>query len=457
MPFSLKLPRSSGAERADAMRDSIAEKPVHWRRENFIPVRKAELSALLASQPGLSPHERAAFEQLARLLSATCHHEFQLRLEELKNAYAVFDPDADTEPATPITPAERDARAAELFEKFVWLLERANFVRLTKDDIHAALGATSDWGLRLNVNLDIFERLEVFARGDVVGRRTRRRWRNFYRLEVADVPIYQRLVVIFRLHRHETVDGHVNYETIQIKNFKNIPKMDLEMLLPGTRVKMSLIDQSKIFFPTVSGVAITGVKLFQGALVVAVSGMYGMLTFLGLVAGTFGYAVKSFFGYLRTQQKYQLSLTRSLYYQNLDNNAGVLFRLLDEAEEQECRESLLAYFFLWRRAGADSWPAERLDGVIEAFLRDTTGVSVDFEVSDAVDKLRRMGLVETTAEGCLRAVPIERGLVLLDQAWDNLFRVEPAERPNSTAASRPPPDAKLSGPRMPAASAVPGS
>ncbi|HVC97569.1 MAG TPA: TMEM143 family protein, partial [Pirellulales bacterium] len=319
----------------------------------------------------------------------------------------------------------------------VWLLQRANFLRLTRDDIHAALGATSDWGLRLNVNLDVFDRLEVFARGDIVGRRARRRWRNFYRLELADVPIYQRLVVIFRLRSYETIDDHINDETVHIKIFKNIPKMDLEMLLPGTRVKMSLVDQSKIFFPTVSGVAITGVKVFQGALVVAATGVYGMLTFLGLVAGTLGYALKSFFGYLRTQQKYQLSLTRSLYYQNLDNNAGVLFRLLDEAEEQECRESLLAYYFLWRRAGDTGWPAERLDGEIERFLSEETGVSVDFEVSDAVDKLRRMGLVETTAEGCLRAVPIDRALVLLDQTWDNLFRFDPSSpAPSATPAPR---------------------
>jgi len=439
MPFTLKLPRGRASKQADAMRDSIDAKPAHWRRENFIPIRKAELADLLAGQADLSPKDRTAFDQLSKLLTATFHYDFHLRLEDLKNAYSVFDPDADTLPARPISPAERDKRAADLFEKFVWLLQRANFVRLTKDDINAALGATSDWGLRLNVNLEVFDRLEVFARGDIVGRRARRRWRNFYRLEQADVPIYQRLVVIFRLRSYETIDGHINDETIHIKIFKNIPKMDLEMLLPGTRVKMSLVDQSKIFFPTVSGVAITGVKVFQGALVVAATGIYGMLTFLGLVAGTLGYAVKSFFGYLRTQQKYQLSLTRSLYYQNLDNNAGVLFRLLDEAEEQECRESLLAYYFLWRRAGEIGWTAERLDSEIEGFLSDETGVSVDFEVSDAIEKLRRMGLVETTAEGCLRAVPIDRSLVLLDQTWDNLFRFDPSPALSATPSQPPAP------------------
>jgi hypothetical protein len=165
----------------------------------------------------------------------------------------------------------------------------------------------------------------------------------------------------------------------------------------------------------------TGWKLFQGAVVVAVTGVYGLLTYLGLIVATLGYGVKSFFGYLRTQQKYQLSLTRNLYYQNLDNNAGVLFRLLDEAEEQECREAILAYFFLWRRAGEAGWPSQRLDAEIEAFLASETNVSIDFEVGDALDKLKRLGLVETDENGMLKAVPIERGLELLDRAWDNLF------------------------------------
>ena len=73
-------------------------------------------------------------------------------------------------------------------------------------------------------------------------------------------------------------------------------------------------------------------------MIAAAAGIYGILAVVGVTAG---YGVKSFFGYLRTKQKYQLNLTESLYYQNLDNNAGVLCRLLDEAEEQENREAVL--------------------------------------------------------------------------------------------------------------------
>src|SRR6185295_5642965 len=117
-----------------------------------------------------------------------------------------------------------------------------------------------------------------------------------------------------------------------------------------------------------------------------------------------------------------LSLTRSLYFQNLDNNAGVLFRLLDEAEEQENREALLAYFFLWKHAPESGWSSEELDGAVEQFLTQVTGQDIDFEVGDALDKLVRLRIVQTLSGGKLRAVPIAQALVALDHAWDNFFQ-----------------------------------
>jgi hypothetical protein len=194
------------------------------------------------------------------------------------------------------------------------------------------------------------------------------------------------------------------------------------MLLPGTRVRMSLLDRAKIVMPTVSGLAITTWKIVKGALVAAAAGVSGVLMALGLIAGTLGYGVRSLFGYLRTKEKYQLSLTRSLYFQNLDNNAGVLFRLLDEAEEQESREALLAYFFLWRYAPESGWTSEELDLAIEKFLTEVTRQDIDFEVGDALDKLVRLRIVQTTSGERLRAVPIGQALVALDYAWDNFFQ-----------------------------------
>ena len=217
------------------------------------------------------------------------------------------------------------------------------------------------------------------------------------------MPTFQRLVIIFRLRDGSRHTRRLDTQDVFIKIFKDIPKMDLEMLLPGTRVKMSLKDRIKIVMPTASGIALSAYKAFKGALLAAAAGIYGILTVLGV---TVGYGMRSFYGYLQTKQKYQLNLTESLYYQNLDNNAGVLTRLLDEAEEQENREAILAYYFLWHsRDAIGSTPAE-LDCRIEQFLYKCLGRQVDFEVDDALAKLLRLGLVRRNASGRFLVVPV---------------------------------------------------
>jgi len=110
-----------------------------------------------------------------------------------------------------------------------------------------------------------------------------------------------------------------------------------------------------------------------------------------------------------------------LYYQNLDNNAGVFFRLLDEAEDQEMRETLLAYFLLWKRAPAGGWLESELDQTVESFLRETIKVDVDFESRDAIAKLCRYGLAECGPDERLRAAQPQLALSRLDAAWDGFF------------------------------------
>jgi hypothetical protein len=393
----------------------------HVPREHFIPLRKADLVRILTGDTALRAGDRELFLSLCRLLESTFHFEYHQQLEDLKECYAPFDPDADTRPAGPALPDAGAGRFDELFRRLTTLLERANFRRLQRAEIEQALAITSAWGIRLDVDFDVFERLEVYSRGEIVTRREVRRAANFYRREEYEVPTYQRLVVMFRLRPHRRLSAMEEAHPVYLKIFKNIPKMDLEMLLPGGQVRMTLLDRGRILLPTLSGIALTAVKLIKGAVVLAYAGVYGLVGFLGVVGGTVGYGVRSFFGYLRTKEKYQLNLTRSLYYQNLDNNAGVLFRLLDEAEEQEFREAILAWFLLWRSAPPAGWTQAELDRHAEEFLRSATGADVDFEVHDALDKLRRLGLVVALPGERLQAVPLRDALVRLDRAWDGLF------------------------------------
>ncbi len=387
--------------------------------EHFVPIRKADLTAMLCQQPGVSPADRDALGQLAGLLSGKLHLAYQHEMDELTQIYSHFDPDADTLPPQLLAPAERASQRNEMFRRFDWLMERANFVHLSHDDIRRAMQDRSDSGVNLLVNFDLFERLELYARGDVTVERLKRGWRGQWRGEHVAVPIFQRLVIIFQLRSNCTFGRYVDTDDVYMKVFKDIPKLDLEMLLPGTRVQMTFLDRAKIVLPTISGLGMAAWKAVQGVVMAAAAEVYGIMAVLGLVGGTVGYGIRSFYGYLRTKEKYQLNLTESLYYQNLDNNAGVLFRLLDEAEEQEHREALLGYFFLWHYAPSQGWSAAALDQAIEAFLSAQLKRPVDFEVADALEKLDRMQLVERLPGDLLRAVPLPRAVAQLRRATQN--------------------------------------
>jgi len=392
-----------------------------WRREHFIPLRKAELIQSLLADEQLSDQERGQLAQLCSLLEATLHFEYHSRIRQLKDLYAPFDPDSVTKELHSISTHDRERLVPKMFEKLAELLERANYRRLSRQEIEQAASAASDWGIRLRVDFDAFERLEMFARGDTAEQRELRNWRHLYRPHEVTVPLYQRLVLMVRMRDVEQPDRQIDARRIYLKVFKNIPKQDLDMLLPATRFRMTLLDRGKVILPTISGLVLAAFKIMKGVLVLAFAGVYGTLAVLGVVGGTVGYGVKSFFEYLRTKDKYQLNLTRSLYYQNLDNNAGVLHRLLDEAEEQEFREAILAYALLRRGAAVSGWSEQRLDEEAESYLSRVLGVPVDFEVRDALDKLERLGCATKTAAGLWQATPLTDALAGLDRAWDGYF------------------------------------
>jgi hypothetical protein len=393
-------------------------------REHFIPLRKNDLLQLLLADKQLPAQEREPFRQFGRLVSATFHFEYLAQLEELKDAYAVFDPDADTKPLKPLHPEQRKEREDKLFASFTALMERANFKHLKLDDIHAAAGQTvGDWGLRMDLDMRVFERIEVFVRGDVTGLRTKRRWTNLWRLEKIKVPLYQRLVMMFKLRPHRRIDKDLSTDAIYLKVFKDAPKADVDMLVPGSRPRITRLDRAMIAYPLVLGAGLLTYHLvtqrpWESATTFDVA---TSLTVLGLASAFAGYSYKSFHSYQVKRQSYILQLVRSLYFKGLDSNTGVLMRLLDEAEEQECRETYLAYFCLWKHAPVQGWTSEQLDDFVELYLEGNAGLKVDFEIGDALDKLERLRIVRKDG-AFYRAVPLEKALEMLDWKWDNYFK-----------------------------------
>ncbi|HUR55992.1 MAG TPA: DUF3754 domain-containing protein, partial [Gemmataceae bacterium] len=297
-------------------------------REHFIPIRVPDLVEFLCDESGpvvgqrLTPEEKQAFREFARSVSDRVHAIYLGELRALKDAYAPFDPDADPKPLRALSEAERGVCLDRLFDTFVHLMSRANYTRLSRDELITTMEGASDWGVDMSVAWEAFDKLEVFYRSKGLGKRTLRSWRKLWRPEVRSVPTFGRVVVVLKQRPHRRHEEGTDFQSVFLKLFKDIPTMDVEMLLPATRIKMPKLERLKLGGSATSTVGYVGWKLSS----LSLSGFTGAVlagsfwTIYAPVALVLGYGYKTWYSFQAAKQTYTLQLTQSLYYQNLDNN-----------------------------------------------------------------------------------------------------------------------------------------
>jgi hypothetical protein len=394
-------------------------------REHYIPVRVTDLVECLCRETSpvggalLHPDDQTRFHRFARSVSLHMHAIYQDELRRLKDAYAPFDPDADPKPLDPPTAEQRAGAQDRLFATFCHMMERANYTHLSRADLEQVMKGASDWGVDMDVTWDAFDRLEVFVRGKGNTRRTRPGKVFWWKKKEVEVPTFGRVAVILRQRPHKRLGPGADTENVFLKLFKDIPTQDIEMLLPATRIKLATLDRFKLGGSVTGTIGLVSYKLSTLSLAGLVGALSAgaFLTLYGPVALVLGYGYRTWYGFQVTRQTYSLQLTQSLYYQNLDNNGGVMYRLLDEAEEQETRETLLAYYHLWRYAGDRGWTAAELDDFVESDLERRLNLAIDFEVGDALRKLERAGIAEVCGDH-YRAIPLEVAQTKLDALWE---------------------------------------
>lgn len=398
-------------------------------REHYIPIRKSELIDFLCADTGptggnpLSPDDQHRFRQLATLMTVHYHNVYHLELERLKADYAPFDPDADTKTLKPLTEEQREAKQKTFFERLDSVMQRGNYKKLTRQEFFKLSEGVSEWGINMDVDFNAFDYCELYVRGSSVGTRLKRFKYQFWKSPVAvKIPVFLRLLIVFKQRQHKRLDKDVDTRNIYLKMFKDIPQMDIEMMLPGAQLKMPKADRYKLGGSLLSSIAYIVYSLaakfatIMQAIVEVVRFSFGaFLTLLSPLALILGYGYKQWAGFQQTKQAYAFQLTKSLYYQSLDSNQGVIVRILDDAEEQECREAFLAYFYLWRYAGQDGWTAANLDDYIELELERRAKLDVDFEIADALEKLTKLGILVQVGNR-YKVVPIEQAYQILERA-----------------------------------------
>jgi hypothetical protein len=307
----------------------------------------------------------------------------------------------------------------------------------------------SPYGLHLTVDLKEFDEALLYYRGTgVIVVEERDPWRLYLRKTRLEIPIFQRLFLLFKLKPEEARIAEIMAETgtdraraarslrkarahlptgvssdyIYIKIFKRIPQIDLEMLFPNTKIAFRPLDKLKLMV-TAGGGTVAGVTGTATKLIAATNPFTLAFGIFGLSAVVFRQVMKFF----NTRNRYMMVLAQNLYFHSLANNHGALTLIADRAEEEDVKEDMLLYAFLARQASSyDALPAIRDE--VTRFLKDRCGVSVNYDAEDALRRLLADGLIRTDPAGNLDAIPPDEARAHLDKLWDRLLDVDSLDR-----------------------------
>lgn len=403
--------------------------------EHFIPFRKRSVIALCADE--LPEADRKPFLAFTEILASLLHHRFRARIEELKDAYHAFDPDVDERTSEPVTTAERAEAKRKLVEGLAALAEDANFTLVGEEEFSKAVSDHSLLKVRMEVDHDAIDDVLIYRRGAT--NRTARvpHWFGLRRKTVEFVSYDKVLVyVAFPEDRSEDERDELPFEpgAVMIKLFQDVPRRDLEMLLPNVRVRMRLIDKLLIGVPAVvSGIVVVVTKLIAslGVLFLLLAFWLGLrdqpvdldqaaLISLGAGLAAFGgYLWRQFSKFKNRKIKFMKVLSENLYFRNLDNDTGVFHHILDAAEEAKVKEAVLAYHLL--RLSDSPLTPDELRTRADRWLERRSGVRVRFDVEDGLGTLRRLKLLTEHDGNSVSVVPLTDAKRRIDHIWDNVF------------------------------------
>lgn len=408
------------------------------KKDRFIPLRKSDLIQACIDHNGLADHNKEAFRTLCKLMVSTLHYEYHQTLEILKDNYAPFDPNADTFVIQKLSTKSLEQKQRVFAEIFSEVLNAANFEKVTEQDLQDALQEESLFKVRLAVEFNDFAEVVFYRRGEYLKTETivkfwglKKQQLTFTNYDKVAIYIKFKDADYFRDNKRST--SNFEPSSTIIKLFQNVPKADLEMLFPNSEVRMRTLDKAIIGGSAVIGGTVVLVTKL-GASMLLLAGLIGSwiglsdkqvsigtqeLIALGVGAGVLGgFIFKEWSKFKNRKLKFMKALADNLYFKNLDNNAGVFHHLIDSAEEEECKEAILAYYFLLIKN--EPLSSVQLDEKIEQWFALQFGFNIDFEVEDALAKLKRFGIV-TYENGQYSANSIITAHQKLDEKWDAIF------------------------------------
>ncbi len=407
-------------------------------RETFIPITKTALIDRLthanAWAPGVAKEARKFFQYLDYWRRQT----YSAGLRDVDKSYEAFNPDSDLLTTRAFSATDRKKMQANVVAHVKGLLKQANYIQVDPKDLDL-LAKGSHYGLELQVDLDAFDELLVYYRGRSSTMEQRRDARKFYRKVEFEVPIFRRLFVLFKLkpaeqrvgelmrkhswsrkeaERHvkkvrSLLSAQIRSDNIYMKLFKNMPRSDIEMIFPNTRVAFRRFDKIKLGLTSGGSV---GMGMFGAAGKIALAASNPVAA-IGAVAGLGGIALRQGVNFMNQRQRYMVVMAQNLYFHAMADNRSAMIKLADRAAEEDFKEEMLLYCVL-AKTPASRDQLKDVDRGIENYLRNTFEIDVDFDVSEALGRLIDDKLVTEDATGLFTVLQPAEAALLIDAKWD---------------------------------------
>lgn len=410
-------------------------------RERFIPLsRRSLIRELMQQDDFLTEAERRRFEEFAIAMDNAISKQYHGVLAELKLLFDPLNPDKDTITSRLLGKREKDDNEFWLMQKLSALMESANFHELPSRVVKKALDEhMAGEGVNVSVNAKNYEILRFWALGKELPADTTPWYRRlsksaFYKASKRTPPppirYYKRIVVAVKPK---------GQDKIMLKMFKEIPTGALEQVLPDGKIKMSGFDQGLL---TVTA-SIGSVSLLVKAVTVLAEIQMQWTLIVAAATGIIG--LRGWNSYKNRRTRYMMQLSKTLYFKNVANNRGLLALVVDRAQDESFKESLLAYTFLLTnrpqaiREAADVDPSSlppllgnmqgsALEKTIEQWVQERTGATVSFDATTARSILASFGLLYADDNEYLAVLPMDAAILGLPrQPASMATRTEEAE------------------------------
>ncbi len=403
------------------------------KREHYIPFDKEYILKKQLTTFSEDPKKIEVFKKLFDIIEHYFHYEAFNHIRDLKQNYAAFNPDLSIKERQDFI-GKSDSL---IFKKTLQdVFNRANYKRVDKETLDNALKDSDLIGLNLDIDFKFFKEFELYVQGSHTAKEIVRNY-FFWKKEI-HVEYYDRVVVYLNYKdANYFKDNKVNVDkllidpgSIVLKVFKRVPKNDLETVFPNAIPRMSTTDKLLFWIPGIVGTfSLLSTKVIPALLKMDAAYQSGEaldllnsktsltqgLIALGILAA---YLFRQYNNFVNKKIKYSKMLSDSLYFKNLGNNSGAFYSLLNSSEEEVFKETLLAYSFLNR--SQNPLTAEELDNQIESWFLNELKTDLDFDVKEALSKLKNTGLGFET-NGKWNVLPLDKALIRIDEIWDGIF------------------------------------